>query len=278
MKNHKQAIKLKSDKRLWRYMPAALSESSSKMVIGFAAVIVIVSVSALLTARAVTTNNQAVEQARLAKIAGARSINDNNLAAKKLSQQVRTDNQSVTNSPTGQAPPVAGANPKSTPTTVKKYATSSDPRSTAYSTTPPTPSPASFTTKITHNGQLSAGSAVYYNATKGEKGFYGGDLVLSTPSVTISKSNSASSAKNITVTVPDGETIGMPTSPWDDHSPYFFIAINNVKSSGTTFDMFVDSYGEPPLGSYQLHIGAGRTAQTTDGWQYDAFITVNVVE
>jgi hypothetical protein len=163
-----------------------------------------------------------------------------------------------------------------------KYSTSSDPRSTAYSLTPPPANPASFNYKVTHAGQFAAGSPIYYNATKGEKGFYGGDLVLSPGSVTISRSGAHQA--NVTTSAPDGRVIAMATSPWDDHSPYMTISMdtdlyNGTGGEGTSLQMFVHMFSVPANGTYTLHITTGPVnAPTTDGWQYDGFITVHVVD
>lgn len=162
----------------------------------------------------------------------------------------------------------------------KKYSTSSDPRSTAYSTTPPPPNPASFDIAITRSNQVAPGTLISYNATKNEKTYYGGDLQLSRSNVTISKSNPAASLKDVTVSAPDGAVVGMPALPWNDRLSNFGIAMDSsqYKSSGTTFNMFVDMYGNAPVGTYRMHITTYRTAQTADGWQYDAFITITVVD
>ncbi|MET0779245.1 MAG: hypothetical protein ABWY71_00265 [Candidatus Saccharimonadales bacterium] len=220
-------------------------------------------------------NKSAVQPANQSKLALAQGVTGLlNLSAVNAVQQAK--NQSA----------VAGATngtPAAAPTTkpaaaAPKYSTSSDPRSTTYSTTPPAPNPASFEIAITHAGQVAAGTAISYNATKNEKTYYGGDLILSTSTVTISKSSAIHTAP-MTITIPDGAQAGMPSSPWNDHSPYAWIAIDStqVKPSGSVWTMFVDINTTAPAGTYTLHIATGRVAQTTDGWEYDGFITVNIV-
>lgn len=165
-----------------------------------------------------------------------------------------------------------------------KYSTSSDPRSTAFSYTPPAPNPASFTTKITHSGQIAAGTLIEYNATKGERTYYGGDLILSRPSMTISRSNPSKShlmpgVNDVTISAPNGAVIGMASLPWDEPSQYFAIARDSSKSAtGTAVEMFVAMFGTPPLGTTTLHIISGPVSQPTDGWRNDGFIIINVVE
>jgi type II secretory pathway pseudopilin PulG len=156
---------------------------------------------------------------------------------------------------------------------VIKYAISSDPRSTAYSTTPPKPNPKSFSTKITRNNQVAPGTMIFYNATKNEKGYYGGDLVVSPSTVTIS--SSAPDLVPITVSSPNGHVIGMPSLPWDDHSPYFWVVSSgtSIPDPALSYNLFIDSYNAP-VGTHQLHITTG----CGDSTQCDFFITVKVVE
>ncbi len=138
----------------------------------------------------------------------------------------------------------------------------------------------SFSTVITHAGQVSAGTLIAYNANKNEKTYYGGDLALSATALTISKSNSTAESRIVTISSPDGQTLNTPTSPWDDKSPYFWITADssNAKSSGTSFDMLVDFSSNVPTGTYQLHLTSGRAQQPADNWRYDNFITITVTD
>jgi hypothetical protein len=160
---------------------------------------------------------------------------------------------------------------------IKKYSTSSDPRSTAYSTTPPAPHPNSFTIKITHSGQLAYGDVMFYNATKPEKGYYGGDLVLSPASVTISRTGSKIAP--ITVSSSNGTTLSMPSMPWDDQNPHFFIAFPGYSAppAAASYNMIVDTYNMPAVGTYTLHIFSGCSGFGNDACESHGFITVNVV-
>lgn len=133
--------------------------------------------------------------------------------------------------------------------------------------------PASFTTEITHAGQVTAGTQIGFNATKNEKTFYGGDLLLSTSSVTISRSGLLPRA-DVTVTSPDGAIVNMPSS---GGSPALVMDVLTAISSGTTFPMFVDA-GASVNGTYSLHITTLRTGVATDTWQYDGFLTVTIVD
>lgn len=159
-------------------------------------------------------------------------------------------------------------------------ATNTQNKTSANTPDTPTASQQSFNTSITHAGQVSAGTLIAYNATKNEKTFYGGDLSLSTTAITISKSNPAIDTRTVTISSPDGQTLGSPSSPWDDKSPYFWIAADssNAKTSGTSFEMFVDFSSNVPNGTYQLHLTTGRAQQTTDAWRYDNFITITVTD
>lgn len=159
-----------------------------------------------------------------------------------------------------------------------KYSTSSDPRSTDYSTTPPAPNPASFSIKITHAGQLARGEMMFYNATKGEKGYYGGDLKLSPASVTISRNGPGTAP--VAVSSYDGGLISMPSMPWNDQNPHFSIVYPsaNPPSGVSSYGMVVDTYSTPPVGTYKLHIFSGCGGFGNDSCESHGFITVNVVE
>jgi hypothetical protein len=186
------------------------------------------------------------------------------LPQKTAQQQAQKDAASKT----GAAPASDGTTP---PT---KYSTSSDPRSTAYSTTPPKPNPASFTTKITHAGQVAPGTLISYNASKNEKQYYGGDLLLYPTSITISKSFPQNIP--IRITSPDRAVMQFPASPWDEPAWYFAIAGEST-ADATSFYMHVDPLRPLPLGPHTLHITTTRPGQAADSWRYDAFIPITVV-
>jgi hypothetical protein len=133
--------------------------------------------------------------------------------------------------------------------------------------------PVSFTTEITHAGQVTAGTQIGFNATKNEKTFYGGDLTLSASSVTVSRSGLLPRA-DVAVTTPDGAIVNMPSS---GGTPALVMDILTAISSGTTFPMFVDA-GALVNGTYTVHITTVRTGVATDTWQYDGFLTVTVVD
>jgi hypothetical protein len=243
--------------------------SSKKTLIGLAAIAFVGTIGSVWAIQSNTSRNNA---ARAASIARAQELQDEQAKELERKNAAKQEGEKKATSATEE--------PATTASQPTKYSTSSDPRSTAYSTTPPAANPASFTTKITRNGQIAAGTLISYNATKGEKTYYGGDLALNTYTVIISKSNPALSSRGITITSPDGHTIGMPSMPWDDTSPYFWLATDasKAKHEGTSFEMFVDGGSNASNGTYQLHISSGRTQQTTDGWRYDAFITIKVVD
>ena len=220
---------------------------------------------------------RSAEQERQASIAKAKSLKDEQAAelAKKQTTGNSDNKTTVTqqqNTDTNQKPTT---NSSSQPI---KYSTSPDPRSTAYSTTPPAPSAADVNIKITHAGQVAPGTLITYNSIKSARIYYGGDLGLSPSTVTFSKSSPQN--QNITISSPDGHVMGMPSLPWDDSSHDFFIAMDTsvAKSSGTSFDMFVSAINLSalPVGTYQLHVRSGWS-QGDDGWQCDGFIPIKVV-
>ncbi len=164
------------------------------------------------------------------------------------------------------------------PAPTPKYATSSDPRSTAYSTTPPAPTPETINISVTHNGQVGPGTLISFNPTKHEKTYYGGDLVFDNPSITVSKSAGGFAA--FSVATPDGATANMPAMPWNDNSKIVYSSANvGAAGAGTSWPLHANLYSASTSnGSYTLHLQTFRTAQTTDAWEYDGFLIVNVTD
>ena len=158
-----------------------------------------------------------------------------------------------------------------------KYSTSSDPRATAYSTTPPGPSPGDFSTRITRSGQVAPGTLISSNAAKEQKTYYAGDLTLSTTNITISKSSGVLKAP-FTVTIPDGVTSTPPSDQPGEHNQFIIPAYNASPQPGTTWAMFADVSSLAPLNTYQIHLRAIRAGQLPETWEYHGFITVNVID
>lgn len=195
----------------------------------------------------------------------------------KEEQSLTAKQQNLLAQQTGGQKPVSSTPPTPAPTqAAPKYSTSSDPRSTAHSTTPPANHPASFDIPITRSGQVKAGTAISYNATKNEKTYYGGDLQLS-PSIVEVYSDGRLNNLNVLVSTPDGAVVNMPSVPWNNPTPGLGISMDaaSYKATGSSFNMAVNPYAVTP-GTYTLHITTTRSAQTTDAWQYDGFITVIV--
>lgn len=256
-----------------RLRPLVVSLFAKKhLLVLVSAVLLVVAVGGVLALQNSTADKRAANAEREAKLAQAEKLEqDLKEAAKKEKEQTANTKTNVDPQQPASAP---------TATTPKtKYSTSSDPRSTAYSTTPPAPNPASFTTNITHNGQVAPGTLVSYNATKGEKAYYGGDLLASPAAITLSRSTLHRAT--ITITVPDGAEVRMPSEPWDDQRPYFGIGmdISEYKPSGTSFNMVITPDGALPAnGTYTLHISTNRTGQAADAWYYHRFITITVTD
>jgi hypothetical protein len=163
-----------------------------------------------------------------------------------------------------------------------KYSISSDPRSTAYSTTPPKPNPRSVDIRITRPRQVAVGTLIAYNPTKDEtKVYYGGDLVFSPATVTIRKSQSTKS-QNITVSTPGGAIAdGMPGMPWYVTGSAAFAAFdsNAYTGPGTSWTLFLDLYYPfPAAGTYQVHVATTHNRSDNTALQYDGFITLIVTE
>lgn len=133
-----------------------------------------------------------------------------------------------------------------------------------------------FTTTITQAGQVLPGTLIALNTTKGEKAYYGGDLVLSTSTVTVSKSHLLVDPV-VTISTPDGTTVGMPSTVGTGPMPTLSMDAATAISAGTSFPMII-SAGTAAAGTYTLHFNAFRTSQTAEAWQYDGFITVTIVD
>lgn len=170
--------------------------------------------------------------------------------------------------------PVSSAATQSSNQPAIKYSVSPDPRSTAYSTTPPPPNPASFNITITRNGQVAPGTEISYNATKDAKTYYAGDFGFSVPSVTIYKSRGLYSSW-FTVSTPDGQTANEPALPWYANEDYF-PNVSGTDGPGTSWTMAIDILNSLPNGTYQVHLTSFRTGGGADAWEYDGFITLNV--
>jgi hypothetical protein len=174
--------------------------------------------------------------------------------------------------------------PKNTATsTTIRYSTSPDPRSTASSSTPPAPNPASFDIPITHANQVTAGTVISYNATKGERIIYGGDLVLSQSTFTYYHNTNGvyTNEVNFTVSSPDGSTVEMPGLPYNVQANGIVVSMDSsqYKSTGSSFPMMIDVYNSNlAAGSYNIHIVTNRTTEGADAYEYDGFLTVNVVD
>lgn len=137
----------------------------------------------------------------------------------------------------------------------------------------------SFRLPITKNSQYSAATVIAYDAIKDERIFYGGDLVFGSSSISISKSN-PTVAHPLTVTTADGVTIAVPTEPVDDNLPNVAIGLDTTQSndSSTSYNMAVETSDQLEVGTYQMHIIAGRTGQASGVWQYHGFITITVTD
>lgn len=161
-----------------------------------------------------------------------------------------------------------------------KYCTTPDPYCASYSLTPPKPNPASVDIRITHPGQVAIGTLISYNPTKGEsKTFYGGDLIFSPSVLTYSLSQPAQQL--FTVSTPGGAIADrMPYGPWYDPGKEFFAAFDSTAYTGpgSSWNMMVDAgYPVPIIGAYQVHVVATHEESATVSFQYDGFITVNVI-
>jgi hypothetical protein len=220
--------------------------------------------------------HRAVTNAYLANTAQAKAASQKALeasrlkAAKALASDTAGQADARSSTPTGTSRTTSPAT---------RYSTSFDPRSTDYSLTPPTPPAGDFSIAITHAGQVAAGTQIGLNSIKHLSAYYGGDLLLSPGTLTISKSSGVLSA-NTTVSIPDGVTSNFPAQAWNDpnHS-ILFVSTNSSPTAGTSWAIHVNTIGSSMAsGTYTVHLTAFRTGSSDTSWQYDGFITVNIVD
>lgn len=164
---------------------------------------------------------------------------------------------------------------QSTVQPVIKYKNDPDPRSTAYSLTPPAPNPKSFDITITHNGQVAPGTEISYNATKNDKTYYAGDYRLSTTTLIIHKSTALVS-DIFTVSTPDGAIAEEPALPWYVNNDSYWPQTSSPDGPGSSWNMSIGISGATPLGTYQVHLTSFRTGGGADAWEYDGFMTLIV--
>ena len=244
-------------------------------IISSAAALVIVG-SGLFVTRHVATQH-AVAQQKQSQAATDKALRQASITEAQVQATHKAQAAQNASKPADTANKVDADHPAAKPGQIK-YSTSSDPRSTAYSLTPPAENPASFNYKVTHAGQFAAGTLISYNANKGDRLYYGGDLLINPSTVTVHRT--APYRGNVTITSPDGKVMGMAAMPWDDQNPNMFIAYDSASpTSGVSLPMFVQVYSTTPNGTYTLHIGSSPSNQSgSDLWVYDGFITVNVVD
>jgi type II secretory pathway pseudopilin PulG len=252
----KTALKSKIGKRLHlRQLPIAV-------VVGVA--VIFVSGSAF-AAHAIVSYNDAKAAQKAVALAKAKQA----AQLKALS----TEKSKATNKPSN----TQSTQPKTTQSTttqpVIKYKTSSDPRSTTYSTTPPKPNKADFTTTITHNGQVAPGTLIDYNAEKPAHTYYAGDYTFDTLTVTINKKVSLYSTP-VRISTPDGEEANEPSLPWDVSYPPAYPFEVSPDTSGTTWGMIFSTPASQPDGTYTVHLTSFRLEPQEPAWEYDGFLTV----
>lgn len=185
--------------------------------------------------------------------------------------------QTHTTTPVAPTTPNAPNTQPSTQAPIIKYKTSPDPMSDAWSSTPPGPSPTDINITITSPNQVPAGTKIISNAVKEYTVYYGGDLVFSTPTVVVHKSQSLNSAW-LTVTTPDGDAMTAPADPWYITNPNSTVSFNgDPEATMVSWPIQFNVMGNLSVGTYQAHIFAWRSGGTgTLEWEYDGFETIDV--
>jgi hypothetical protein len=177
-------------------------------------------------------------------------------------QSTPSTNNSTTTSPT-------------TTTPVVKYKTSPDPLSDAYSTTPPNPGPTDIDIPITENNQVPVGTVINYSSVKDETVYYGGDLVLDSPSISVHLLTSQWSTPFI-ISTPDGSMAGVPVEPWNDQSNAACVGSQIGSNPGSNWTIAFLFYTDVAPGTYTIHLQSIRDVSGTVSYEYDLFVTVNV--
>ncbi|HEU4966166.1 MAG TPA: hypothetical protein VFT53_01630 [Candidatus Saccharimonadales bacterium] len=174
------------------------------------------------------------------------------------------------------APVAASAPAPAVSKPVVKYKTSPDPRSDAWSSTPPVPAAQDVNITIDSPGQVPPGTKIVYSAEKEYTVYYGGDLVFNTPTIVFHKSQSLFSDW-LTVSSPDGYAITTPTNPWYDTNPSAWVSYTGNPGVATSWSIRFNISSALTLGTHQAHITVWRTGGTgTFEWEYDGFITLDV--
>lgn len=160
--------------------------------------------------------------------------------------------------------------------TTPKYSTSSDPRSTAYSNTPPAPSVQDVEIAIVRNGQVAPGTLISSNAAKSEKAYYGGDLIGPTNlTITLDPIDPTEGSVTFTISSPDGQALTMPMRPWNDPNYKVFPA-NALALSASSYRLQIVAPASTQRGVYTVHLMSYRAGQGVDSWHYHKFINVTV--
>jgi hypothetical protein len=133
--------------------------------------------------------------------------------------------------------------------------------------------------KIERNGQVAAGTLLSADSSKGEKIYYGGDLLFSVASLTVSKSD-ASAVARLTINAPGEAVVNIPVVDKDDVPSHFTVSADGSETaqSGQSFAMVIETAVNTPVGTYQLHVSTSKAGQSIDSWVYHGFLTINVVE
>jgi|GEM_PF-1440360 len=263
-----------------KLIPALITKKYPVRTLGsvLGVVIIVLAMGGFMATRHIAKQRSITQQQQQAQTAASKRLAQSKDVNEELQKQKEQAAPQSTKTDTPPSTPSATATAKNSPV---KYSTSSDPRSTSYSLTPVV-NPATYKTQITHMGQVAAGTQIAYNASKGDKQFYGGDLNINPSTLTISRSGSHEAT--VTISAPDGRVIGMAGSPWDDTSPYMgagmdLAAYQSTGGKGVSLPILINMFVVPANGTYTLHISTGPiNPPTSDGWQYDGFITVTVVD
>lgn len=121
------------------------------------------------------------------------------------------------------------------------------------------------------------GDLIGNNVVKSAKTYYGGPLVFTPSTVTVSSSNTR---PNVTVASYDGKPVTMPTSYWDSQDKVYVAMDSNLPFDRDTehasWPMIVDIFSGLPPGTYTAEVVA-HTHNDIDTVEYSGHLTVTVV-
>lgn len=139
-----------------------------------------------------------------------------------------------------------------------------------------------FSTEITSNKQITAGVLIAYDSTTNTRTYYGGDVIFSATTVTISKSDNELESEAISVQIPDGKQSSYPVvvHTSDTEAKPFKLSAENESDhvAGKSFVIKVAADKDSKPGVYTLHLMSLRSGSDPTVYEYHGFLTVRITQ